>query len=268
MNLSSLEITDLWSGLHTKVIGRSLVWCPVTGSTNDLAKDLARSGAPEGTVVLAGEQQRGRGRRGREWLAPPGSSILLSVLFRPGTWLPGPHYLTMACSLGLVDALGRLYALESGIKWPNDVVIRRKKVAGLLTELVSEQGAILAAVVGIGVNVNFDVEAVPEIRDFATSIASELGHEVTSGPLLEALITGIDNNYLLLCSGGYLELFDCWQSKLIGAGERVTVDVRGRRLEGVLGRPDRDGSIALNLPGGQVERLTDAEISLHQLYNR
>lgn len=261
-----MEITDLRAKLRTGVIGRHIVWCPVLDSTNDLAKALAKGGAPEGTIVIAGEQRRGRGRRGRAWLASPGTCILGSVLFYPGAWLPSPFYLTVACSLAVAEAIQEAHGLPAMVKWPNDVVIGRRKVAGLLTELVSEGSTLVAGVVGIGVNVNFDVQKLPEIRRNATSIAIELGMEVSVSSLLDAVLGKIDGNYRLLKTGGCEVLFARWQARLAGLGEEVAITTGGATRNGVLEEVHHDGSLTVCWPDGSKQRLTDAELSLSQLY--
>src|SRR5262249_5814013 len=140
-------------GLHTRWLGRELVWLPRTGSTNDEALARARAGAPHGLVIVADEQTRGRGRLGRVWHSPPGDNLYLSVLLRrdrPPAWaLPLPLIAGVAVS----DTLEG-FSCGTAIKWPNDVLIDGRKVAGILTESSTVGGRLEAIVVGIGVNVN------------------------------------------------------------------------------------------------------------------
>ncbi|RLC62466.1 MAG: biotin--[acetyl-CoA-carboxylase] ligase, partial [Chloroflexi bacterium] len=157
--------------LTTRVFGRQLVTLPRTTSTNDLAKELALQGAPEGTVIVADEQTAGRGRMERRWLAPPGTCLLCSILFRPALSLPQVNWLTMLCSMAAADAVEKTSALQVTLKWPNDLIIQSSispptssnwsKLAGVLTETGITGQRLDFAVVGMGINVNVERDVLP-----------------------------------------------------------------------------------------------------------
>jgi BirA family biotin operon repressor/biotin-[acetyl-CoA-carboxylase] ligase len=160
------------AGLTTRFVGRPVMYLPRVGSTQELVKELAAQGAPEGTLVIADEQTAGRGRLSRRWVAPPGSSLLMSLLLRPQLDPIHIHLLTMACSLGIVDGIRDSTGLSVGVKWPNDIVtlpeptraLRQpvRKLAGLLTESAFSGERMEYAVVGMGINVNLDFADLPE----------------------------------------------------------------------------------------------------------
>jgi BirA family transcriptional regulator, biotin operon repressor / biotin---[acetyl-CoA-carboxylase] ligase len=182
--------------LGTKVVGRRVaVWSRV-GSTNDLAAKASSSPSNEGLVVLAEEQSSGRGSRGRSWSAPAGSSILMSVLLFPPIPLQDSAWLTALSAVAVAEAVA-MVGLEGGgdpidarIKWPNDVRVGRRKLAGILVE--RGQGTVL----GIGINVNIDRDDFPEdLRDSATSLRTLLGRTIDRSELVRSIIRNLDRHY-------------------------------------------------------------------------
>jgi len=156
------------------------------GSTNDVARRLAEHGAPPGTVVLADEQTAGRGRAGRTWLAPPGRALLLSILLRPGA--RAPLAAPLLAGLATARAIERTTGVRTGIKWPNDIVVEGKKLAGILCETAAGPGPDYL-VVGIGINVlQEEDDWPPELRAHATSLRLLTGRAIPRGPLAGALI--------------------------------------------------------------------------------
>src|SRR5215213_4626616 len=161
-------------------------WVEETDSTNTRLLEEARAGAPEGRVLVADHQTAGRGRLGRRWEAPPGSSLLVSVLLRPAVPLGRAHLLTMAPGLAASDACEEVAGLRPGLKWPNDLVVDDAKLAGLLAESVVEGNALQALVVGMGLNVT----AAP--AEGATALAEHADRPVERLALLDAWLTRLD----------------------------------------------------------------------------
>jgi BirA family transcriptional regulator, biotin operon repressor / biotin---[acetyl-CoA-carboxylase] ligase len=161
---------------------------PRVGSTNDLARDLASAGAPEGATVIADAQQRGRGRRGREWLAEPGASLLLSMVFRPRT--PGAEtLLSLRLGLAAARAIEAATPVRVNLKWPNDLMIDGLKVAGILCEGAVEDGRSLHLVAGIGINVSQADDAWPgPLRGHASSLQSRARQDVHRATLAGHLV--------------------------------------------------------------------------------
>lgn len=257
-----LSVRMIRSRSHTKLIGKRIVYYPSVGSTNDVARTLAESGAQEGTVVVADEQVLGRGRRGRRWLAPAGTCLLFSLLLRPPL---APHQcsrLTMACSLALAESVESHTGLVIGLKWPNDLLVQERKVGGVLTELGIEETRLAYAVVGIGINVNLDFTA-PEVaflEEKATSLSRELGVRVAREPLLGCILNRLEARYLALCDGWlpYQE----WKARLVTLHRHVVVSSRGSELEGWAEDVDHDGVLLLRVKDGRVVRVLAGDVSL------
>ncbi len=256
--------------LTTSWLGQSLVCLERTGSTNDVARDLAREGAPAGTVVVADAQEAGRGRMGRRWLAAPGTCLLCSLLLRP-TGL-GPQcaaQLTMICALAAADAIGALSGLRTALKWPNDLIVHIKgaangppyrKLAGLLTETGLTGARLEHAIVGIGVNVNVAPPDLAALAPDATSILAETGQPLERARLLAVLLGHAEGRFERL-QAGQSPVAE-WASRLAFLGQAVEAWTPAGRLTGVAEGVDEDGALRLRLADGHVERLLAADVSL------
>jgi BirA family biotin operon repressor/biotin-[acetyl-CoA-carboxylase] ligase len=182
-------------------------------STNRLAADLARAGAPDGVVVRADHQTAGRGRRGRSWESRPGTSLLVSVILRPA-----PALVTLAAGVAAAEACA---GAEVGLKWPNDLMVGDAKLGGILSELVGD-----AAVVGLGINLSW-----------APSGAACLGADIDREALLDAYLTGLDT------PGDVLTRY---RSRCTTLGRRVRIAVPGGTVEGVADDVDEDGRLLVD----------------------
>jgi len=240
-----------------RIIGRRLFHYSGLPSTMGVAAREAQRGGEEGMVVWADEQLSGRGRRGRGWVSPRGG-LFLSIVLRPT--LPQLPSLLMLASVALVRVLERLFALPARLKWPNDVLIRGKKVAGILVE-TSFRGEVLEyAVVGVGLNVNLDPERYPEISATATSLSRELGRGVGLGQTLEALLEELDGLYRGLRSGR--GVFEEWRGYLETLGQRVKVTGAGVEEEGIAQDVAPDGRLLLLRKDGHRVEVPAGEVSL------
>jgi BirA family transcriptional regulator, biotin operon repressor / biotin---[acetyl-CoA-carboxylase] ligase len=190
-------------------------------STNRYLLDEARRGAPEGVVAIADHQTAGRGRRGRDWVAPPGSSLLVSVLLRPALAPERTQLVSMACGVAMADAVQRVAGFAPGVKWPNDLVVDDRKLAGILAE--AEGGAV---VVGVGVNVEWH-EFPPELAEVATACNLEAGHTVDRRELLVAFLRELDRRYARLQDAPTE-----YRRRLATLGRRVRVERPGDDLVG------------------------------------
>ena len=188
-------------------------WFDSLDSTNRYLLDEARRGAPEGLVAVADFQTAGRGRRGRGWVAPPGASLLFSVLLRPSLAPEQTPLVTMACGVAMADAVARVAGFTPGLKWPNDLVVRDRKLVGILAERDGD-----AVVVGAGVNVEWR-EFPPELAETATACNLEAGHSVDRRELLTAFLAELDRRYADLAgvAGEY-------RQRLATLGRRVRVE--------------------------------------------
>ncbi len=275
--MSELSVESIKRRLKTDLIGQSIVYYSSVGSTNEVLKELAVQGAPEGTLVIADQQTAGRGRLVRKWLAPPDTSLLMSLLFRPdpsgralrlrsgqasGRSLAPDQAqrLTMICSLAIADAIEGLTGLSVGLKWPNDIFIRGKKAGGILTESGTMGGRLDYVVVGMGLNVNLVVSTLPELRDIATSLSQELGREVSRLELLCKTLEGIETSYNSLMRGD--SPHEEWAARLINLGRQVQVTMPQGVLTGWAEGVDVDGALILRTADGQRKRLLTGDVTL------
>jgi BirA family transcriptional regulator, biotin operon repressor / biotin---[acetyl-CoA-carboxylase] ligase len=251
------ELLHYLAGLqfgHPVYLYRSL------GSTNDEAKLLAASGAPEGLLVIAEEQTAGRGRSGRSWMTPPGQALACSVVLRPNLPLERATQLTMLAGVAVCRAIEQATPLHAMLKWPNDVLIAGKKVAGLLLETALKDDQLDYAVLGLGLNVSFAPP--PEAVDFpATSLEAESETEVGRLHLLRLFLEELERLYPQLESGNKT-LYHAWRTRLTMLGEPVTVrtatgDETGR-LEGVT----PEGALILQQAGGKTLQLLAGDVRL------
>ena len=256
--------------VESSTFWKDVVFLRRIGSTNDMAKDLASEGAPAGTVVLADEQTAGRGRLDRRWNAPPGTSLLCSLLFRPDLRPAQAHRLTMLCSLAAADAIERVAALTVSVKWPNDLVVesrapessrpRWRKLAGILTESGLTGDRLAFVVVGIGINVNVPADRLPDLAPDATSILAEVGCEVSRWELLIALLQAVAERRERLGAGGNPR--EEWSARLVTLGHRVRVVTSEGVLAGVAEAVDEDGALLLRTDDGALRRLLAGDVTL------
>jgi BirA family biotin operon repressor/biotin-[acetyl-CoA-carboxylase] ligase len=248
-------------GLETERIGRNLVYRPAIGSTNDEARRLARAGAPEGTLVVTDYQTSGRGRLDRRWEAPAGSSLLMSLVFRPRLAAHQVQRLTMICGLSVVDAVEAETHLQVGLKWPNDLVIAGAKLGGILTEIELDGNRVDHAVVGIGLNVNLDPDQLPEdLWMVATSLSQVLGRKVARMPLLRELLRAIEVRYRAL-QAGQSPLAE-WAARLVTLGQPVAVSAMGSCVRGVAEGVDDDGALLVRRDDGRLETVLVGDVTI------
>ncbi len=255
--LSSLSVAN---ELGTAIVGKRVLYYSRLTSTMDVAREEARKGAAEGTVVLAGEQTAGRGRLKRNWLAPPGN-VALSVVLYPR--VPELSSLIMLASLAAVHSVAAVAGIVPGLKWPNDVLVGGRKVAGILIETDARPSAgarVAYAVVGIGINVDLNPTHFPEIEPTATGLSLEASEPVSRLSLVRALLVELDALYLRLRSGE--SLYEEWRDRLVTLGQRVRVHSVEAAYEGIAESVDRDGSLLVRTAAGGLTRVVAGDVSL------
>ena len=261
--ISELSRERIEAALGPGTMWQKVVYLPTTGSTNDVAKGLAAQGAPEGTVVAADEQTAGRGRMRRRWLAPPRTCLLCSILFRPTLPPTQAQRLTMLCSLAAADAIKKVAGLGVALKWPNDLIVKSQnwhKLAGVLTETGMMGERLEFVVVGIGVNVNVESEALPNLAPDATSILTETGRRVDRVALLATLLAGVEQRYKALQAGE--SPHRDWAARLATLGRPVQATTCAGALTGVAESVDGDGALLLRTPDGALHRLVAGDVTL------
>lgn len=243
----------------TRVVGHPIIYQAVVDSTQRLAHAAAQAGAAEGLVVLADEQHAGKGRLGRRWLAPFGSSLLLSLLLRPAIPVTQAARLTMCVGLGAAEAVETLTGLTVQLKWPNDLYLANKKFAGLLTETSLNGDRLAYAVLGLGLNVNVQFAASDELAATATSLAMELGHDVDRVALLERVLLHIEARYLAMQRGESPAA--AWRARLWGMGEPVQVTLTNGTLRGRTVGINPDGALLLQTADGTVHTVWAGDVT-------
>ncbi len=256
-----LEADDLQRLLTTKTLGRTVHVKAQTTSTNDVAKQLARDGAPEGTVVLAEQQQRGRGRQGRSFVSPAGVGIYMSLLLRPQVDLSRLPQLTLVAAVAAAEAIAEVSSLSIELKWPNDVMIHDKKAGGILTESVFQASLSPVAIVGIGINVNTALEQFPaDLRHQVTSLALAAGRCVPRPPLIAALLARLEPLYHTFQQQGLAPILPRWLRYGRIAGKPVRCTTARGVEEGVVLSLDEDGALLVQGRDGSRLRVVSGEM--------
>jgi BirA family biotin operon repressor/biotin-[acetyl-CoA-carboxylase] ligase len=227
-----------------------------------MAKELAMSGAREGTVVTAETQAKGRGRLRRKWISLAGG-LWLSIVLRPGTELKHVPKLTLMVSVAVVKTLSKLFGLKAQIKWPNDVLIEGKKVSGILTEAKTEGETLDFVVVGIGINTNFNVNSLPLcLQDSSTTLKEELRKEVERESLLCMLLKEIESYYHLFRNGEFSTILNEWRGLAGFLGSYVRVVSHGDKIEGQAIDIDEDGALIVKLEDQAIRKVTSGDLTL------
>lgn len=256
-----LSPEEVLRGLQTEVFGREhYFYFTEIDSTNNYAKRLAAQGYPEGTLVIAEQQIAGRGRRGRQWHSEPGQGIFMSLILRPTLPLKELSRITMFIAVAVVETLER-FGIKSGIKWPNDVLINGRKIAGILTEAVTDMDGIEYIVTGIGLNVNNRVADFPEeFRSVATTIREEAGRCISRVELLQEFLWQLESSYRQLVSGGFSEILEKVRSLSLVIGHDIKIDSVNGITTGRAIDIDNNGFLMVRDSQGNIHNIMSGEI--------
>jgi len=260
----ALHAEDLLARLGaTNVIGRDIHVFEATTSTNDVVEKLARDNVREGVVVFAESQTKGRGRLGRAWVSPPRKGLWFSILLRPPIRPSAATRMTIATATALVRAISAHAGVTPEIKWPNDILIGGKKVAGVLTELSAELDKVKYIILGIGINVNHTTAEFPaELRKMATSIRAATGRRQDRGDLAVRILRELDHDYARICNGQFEAVADEWSERCTTLGRRVTIQMGDRLIEGAAESLDRDGALLLRTEHGHLEQIIGGDVTI------
>jgi BirA family biotin operon repressor/biotin-[acetyl-CoA-carboxylase] ligase len=247
--------------LETKWIGKKIHLFETVDSTNTRAYEFALGGAREGEVVIAESQKKGRGRLGREWFSPPFSNLYLSVILRPKIPPHQASLITLMAAVATADAIRKFSDLDPRIKWPNDVLLNDRKVAGLLNEIHSEADRIHFVILGIGVNLNMDASTLSkEIRSRATSLKGEMGQTISRKEFLKTLLEELEDWYEVFLEEGGTVILKAWRDRAQIQGKQVTVTSFGETLRGVAIDVDSDGALILETETGERKRVVAGDV--------
>jgi BirA family biotin operon repressor/biotin-[acetyl-CoA-carboxylase] ligase len=278
--ISPLDLEALQRNLQTQLfgIGGRLQYFPTVESTNTLAMQLAYERPEEGLVILTDSQTAGKGRRGRRWVDVPGCNVLMSILFRP---LFSPHILVMITSLAVVDSIADICKVAATIKWPNDVLIEDRKVAGILIETSHDSSGRLVAVAGLGVNVNGSIKELEEhalvqvpLTAMATTLEATCGHSVGREVFIARLLQYIEKSYLelqhemvepsivgTLTTEPFTRMIrERWRSQLATIGRSIEVQQGASVISGIAEDVDESGELLLRRHSGELERITWGDV--------
>jgi BirA family biotin operon repressor/biotin-[acetyl-CoA-carboxylase] ligase len=278
--VSPLDLEALQRNLQTQYfgVGDRLLYLSTVESTNTLAMQLAYEQPEEGLVILTDSQTAGKGRRGRRWVDVPGCNVLMSILFRP---LYPPHILVMITSLAVVDAIADICQVAAAIKWPNDVLIEDRKVAGILIETSHDSSGRMIAVAGIGVNVNGSIKELAKhssiqvpLTAIATTLESACGHIVSREVFIARLLQYIEKSYFALQQeiaelsvvGTVIKepftrlIRERWRSQLATLGRTIVVQQGNSVVSGIAEDVDESGELLLRRHSGDLVRITWGDV--------
>ena len=251
--------------LKTEWMGKVIHYFKSLDSTNSQAYELASQGAEEGEVVIAESQLKGRGRLGRSWFSPPYLTLNLSVILRP---LIPPHQaplITLMAAVATAEAIEKCSGLQPLIKWPNDILLKGRKVAGLLNEIRSETDRIHFVILGIGVNLNIDEKMFPkEVRSIATSLKRERGEAVLRKEFLQHLLKELERWYKILLKEGGDAVLMAWRKRAEIKGRQVKVTSFGETLTGIAVDVDSSGSLILKTENEERKRVVAGDVEYQE----
>jgi len=251
-----LETALALAGDRLGIFARRILWYSEVGSTNDVAAALADRGEPEGAVVIADAQSAGRGRHGRAWASPPHAGLYISVLVRPPSYVAG--LLTIAAGVAIVEGIQAATGLQARLKWPNDVYMDGRKLAGMLAEAGTSTGGAQYVVLGCGVNL-LPAAYPPDVAARATSVESELGRPVDRGLVLAECLAALHARYRDLVSNASASVIARWRERAATFGRRVEWDAAGVTRQGIAEDIDETGALLVR-EGGERARVISGEV--------
>jgi BirA family biotin operon repressor/biotin-[acetyl-CoA-carboxylase] ligase len=247
--------------LKTKWIGKTIHHFHTLDSTNSKAYQLALNGAEEGEVVISESQEKGKGRLGRQWFSPPFLNLYLSVILRPNILPHQASLITLLAAVAAADAIREFSGLLPLIKWPNDILLRDRKVAGLLNEIHSEMDRVHFVILGIGVNLNMDENMFSkEIRAVASSLKIEMGQTISRKGFLPFFLQELERWYSIFLKEGSAVILKAWTDRAHIKGRRVKVTSFGETLVGTAIDVDSDGALILETGDGKRKRVVAGDI--------
>jgi BirA family biotin operon repressor/biotin-[acetyl-CoA-carboxylase] ligase len=256
-----LTPSEVKPSLQTGWLGKKIHYFVSLDSTNSKAYELASRGAEEGEVVISESQEKGRGRLGRNWFSPPYLNLYASVILRPR--IP-PHrapLITLMAAVATAEAIEQSTGLGPSIKWPNDILLRGRKVAGLLNEIKSETDRIDFVILGIGMNLNVDEKMFPQqIRPIATSLKRELGKTISRKEFLSNLLQELEAWYSVFLKEGGNSILRAWRNRAKIKGKRLKVTSFGKVISGTGVDVDSDGALILETRSGERMRIVAGDV--------
>ncbi len=259
---NQISVSEIKRDLLTGLIGSEIHLLDEVKSTNEVAKEFASEGKKEGTVIISESQSKGKGRAGRSWLSPKGVGIYLSVILKPDIAPADVSQLTLVAGVAAARAIKDLFHLSVSIKWPNDLMIGKKKLGGILLETGSTGNTLNYVIIGIGINVNTDISSFPrEVRSIATSIKDEKGVYVKRTRLIRRLIERLDVWYENYISGGIEDIIEVWSDLSATLNCHVTVTSSDRVTGGMAVGISHNGALLVKQADGCVKEVMEGDVA-------
>ena len=257
-----LDLNSVRQGLAAQRLGSQFHYFAEIASTNTYARRLAEQGARDGELVIADSQTDGRGRLGRHWVSPPNVNLYLSFVLRPTLPPARAPQITLMAAVALAETLKFFLPVPPSIKWPNDIIVNGKKLAGILTEVNCGTDSVEFVILGIGVNVNYPVDLMPEeIRQRATSVLAECQNKVSREDLLQRLIQDLDRCYGEIEENGFAPLAPRWEAYFACKGQRVRIKLLNQVVFGIAKGIDQDGALLLEDDYGGLQRVIAGDVT-------
>jgi len=262
-----LTFEEIKNFLDTEYIGKNIIYYDSIGSTNSKAKELAESGQEHGTVIISEEQTTGRGRLGRNFISPKYKGIWMSIILRPNIITENIAQVTLIGAAAVQKAIMKM-GIETKIKWPNDIVLNSKKICGILTEMSGEINHINYLVMGIGINVNLDVEDIPlDLKDRATSIKLESGRFIERKILLANVLNIFEKLYTdFVQNDNIKETIEICRKNSILIGKEIQLINRGKVTTSIAIDISDNGELVIENNQGIVEHIASGEVSIRGIY--
>lgn len=254
---------EIRKGLKAGAFAGKIHYLERTESTQKVARDMARQGASEGTLIAADAQIRGKGRLGRSWISPPGCNLYFSMILRPDILPVWTSQVTLVSAVSLCESLVRQTGLPVRIRWPNDLWIGEKKVGGILTEMSADMDQVNYVVLGAGINVNMPREALPvDLRETATSLFLEAGRTFSRVDLFRGLLEGLESDYAMFCKKGFIPFRERWTALSMTIGRPVHVRMPHGEVQGFALEIGEQGYLRIRREDGTIEEAVCGDVTV------
>lgn len=252
-------------GLNTEWLGKEIIHKSTVTSTQQMAHALALDNGKHGTVVIADQQTKGKGRLDREWHSAKEKGVWLSMILRPNLLPYLAPQLTLVTATILADVLSKYADVQPQIKWPNDILINNKKVAGILTEMQAEQDQINYVIIGIGLNVNQEINELPkEIQNKATSLFIETNNLLNIKDLVQNILVTFEKEYMNYINNGFSNIKQKWEHYGFKINKKIWIKTAKGRRQGVFIGIAEDGALLIKFAAGEIEKIYSGEIEWHK----
>lgn len=261
---NTLTVGEVQTYLESERFGHTMYVYDAVDSTQIVAHDLAKNGAPDGTVVIAEEQLAGKGRMARQWESAKGKGIWMTIIVRPDVLPHMAAQFTLVVAVAVTNAMKSLYKnFEPQIKWPNDILIDGKKCTGILTEMIAETDRVQALLIGIGINANHNAsDFSEELQSIATSLCIEEGEAINRSALIAKILFYLEMYADLYVKNGFAPIKEMWEKASCTIGQRVEVTTLREKFEGIASGINDDGVLQVELATGEIRPIYSGDIKI------